>query len=151
MRGKDGHSGMRILFPERMSVIKKIASGFAVTVVASMVLGWTAPKTAVAMPDKENPVSAVQIIVTGGEQNKPVDNASVYLRYDEPRFLRHPREIELDLKTDLKGIAKVNDVPRVKVLIQVVKDGWHPFGQYYVLHKEEETIKIKLKPPPHWY
>jgi len=134
-------------------MLKRIANGFAVTMAASMALGWMAmaSKTAVAMPDKENPVSALQIVVTGGDQNKPVDNASVYLRYDEPRFLRHPKEIELDLKTDLKGIAKVNDVPRVKVLIQVVKDGWHPFGQFYVLDKEEETIKIKLKPPPHWY
>ncbi|MGH9827803.1 MAG: hypothetical protein ACREDR_31675 [Blastocatellia bacterium] len=57
----------------------------------------------------------------------------------------------MDLKTDQAGIAKVKDVPRVKVLIQVVKEGWHPFGQYYVIEKEEETIKINLKTPPHWY
>ncbi|MGH9864634.1 MAG: hypothetical protein ACRD4H_04395 [Candidatus Acidiferrales bacterium] len=132
-------------------MLSKIAGGLAVMVVASAALGWTPAKNPARMPNKENPVSAIQIVVTGGDHNKPVDNASVYLRYDEPRFLRHPRQIELDLKTDQAGIAKVKDVPRVKVLIQVVKEGWHPFGQYYVIEKEEETIKINLKTPPHWY
>ena len=132
-------------------ILVKMANGLAVVVLAGTMLGWTPAKNAAAKPGKENPVSALQIVVTGGESGKPVDNASVYLRYEEPRFLHHPRKIELDLKTDLKGIAKVKDVPRVKILIQVVKDGWSPFGQYYVLDKEEETINIHMKPPAHWY
>jgi hypothetical protein len=129
----------------------KMMAGLAVVVLAGALLGWTPANRAEGKPDKENPVSALQIVVTGGDAGKPVDNASVYVRYEEPRFLRHPRQIELDLKTDLAGIAKVRDVPRVKIMIQVVKDGWRPFGQYYVLDKEEETIKIQLKPPAHWY
>ena len=129
----------------------RMMAGLAVVVLAGAALGWTPASGAAGKPDKENPVSALQIVVTGGDPGKPVDNASVYVRYEEPRFLRHPRKIELDLKTDLAGIAKVRDVPRVKIMIQVVKDGWRPFGQYYVLDKEEETIKIHLKPPAHWY
>jgi len=129
----------------------KMMAGLAVVVLAGAMLGWTPANRAAGKPDKENPVSALQIVVTGGDSGKPVDNASVYVRYEEPRFLRHPRKIELDLKTDLAGIAKVKDVPRVKIMIQVVKDGWRPFGQYYVLDKEEETINIHLKPPAHWY
>ncbi len=132
-------------------IFLKMMAGLAVVVLAGAMLGWTPATTATGKPDKENPVSALQIVVTGGDPGKPVDNASVYVRYEEPRFLRHPRKIELDLKTDLAGIAKVKDVPRVKIMIQVVKDGWRPFGQYYVLDKEEETIKIHLKPPAHWY
>ena len=129
----------------------RMMGGLAVVVLAAAMLAWTPANRAAAKPDKENPVSALQIVVTGGESGKPVDNASVYVRYEEPRFLRHPSKIELDLKTDLAGIAKVKDVPRVKIMIQVVKDGWRPFGQYYVLDKEEETIKIHLRPPAHWY
>lgn len=132
-------------------IFPKMLAGLAVVVLAGAMLGWTPAKSAAAKPDKENPVSALQIVVTGGDTGKPVDNASVYVRYEESRFLRHPRKIELDLKTDLAGIAKVKDVPRMKIMIQVVKDGWSPFGQYYVLDKEEETIKIHLKPPAHWY
>jgi hypothetical protein len=134
-----------------MRIFTRMAGGLAVVVLAGAMLGWTPEKSAAGMPGKENPVSALQIVVTGGETGKPVDNASVYVRYEEPRFLHHPRQIELDLKTDMSGIAKVKDVPRVKILIQVVKDGWSPFGQYYVLDKEEETINIHMKPPAHWY
>jgi len=134
-----------------IKIFMRMTGGLAVVVLAGAMFGWTPAKSAAGKPDKENPVSALQIVVTGGESGKPVDNASVYVRYEEPRFLRHPRKIELDLKTDLAGIAKVKDVPRVKIMIQVVKDGWRPFGQYYVLDKEEETIKIHLKPPAHWY
>ncbi|HKV29269.1 MAG TPA: hypothetical protein VJN90_13440 [Candidatus Acidoferrales bacterium] len=136
----------------------RIVCGLALIVLAGAMLGWTPARNATPrrtanarMANKENPVSALQIVVTGGDQNKPVDNASVYVRYDEPRFLRHPRQIELDLKTDQAGIAKVKDVPRVRILIQVVKEGWKPFGEYYELDKEEEKIEIHMKPPAHWY
>lgn len=134
-----------------IKIFMRMMGGLAVVVLAGAALGWTLAKSAPGKPGKENPVSALQIVVTGGDTGKPVDNASVYVRYEEPRFLHHPRQIELDLKTDMAGIAKVKDVPRIKIMIQVVKDGWSPFGQYYVLDQEEETIKIHMKPPAHWY
>jgi hypothetical protein len=95
--------------------------------------------------------TALVIVVTAGPKNTPIDNASVYLRWEEPRAWRHPKEMEFDLKTDLKGIAKVKDVPRKKIIIQVIKTGWKPFGQYYTLDKDEQTIEIHLETPPHWY
>lgn len=104
-----------------------------------------------AKQEKENPVTTLKIVVTGGDKNAPVSNASVYVRYEHPRFLLSPEKMELDLKTDLEGIAKVKDVPRIRVLIQVVKDGWKPFGEYYQLTKDEQTVEIKLQSPPHWY
>lgn len=104
-----------------------------------------------AKQEKENPVTTLKIVVTGGDKNAPVSNASVYVRYEHPRFLLSPEKMELDLKTDLEGIAKVKDVPRIRVLIQVVKDGWKPFGEYYELTKDQQTVEIKLQSPPHWY
>lgn len=102
----------------------------------------------------ENPkdlVTTLEIVVTAGPKNAPVDNASVYLRWDEPRLLRHAKQMEFDLKTDMEGVAKVKDVPRRKIIIQVVKTGWRPFGQYFDLDKPEQRIEIELQSPPHWY
>lgn len=102
----------------------------------------------------ENPkdaVTSLEILVTAGPKNAPVDNASVYLRWDEPRLLHRTKQMEFDLKTNMEGIAKVKDVPRKKIIIQVVKTGWKPFGQYYDLDKPEQRIEIKLQSPPHWY
>jgi hypothetical protein len=59
--------------------------------------------------------------------------------------------VEFDLKTNLAGVAKVKDVPRKKIIIQVIKDGWKPYGQYYDLDKDQERIEIKLETPPRWY
>lgn len=93
----------------------------------------------------------LRIIVTAGKRNEPVANASVYIKYREPRFLRHNKRIEMDLKTDLEGSVKVPPLPHTKILIQIVAPGWRTYGKYYVLGKDEETLKIKLLPPPHWY
>lgn len=101
--------------------------------------------------EKENPVTTLKIVVTGGDKNTPISNASVYVRYVHPRFLLPDEKIELDLKTDLEGVAKVKDVPRIRILIQVVKDGWKPYGEYYLLTKAEQTVQVKMEPPPHWY
>jgi hypothetical protein len=83
---------------------------------------------------------------------KPVGNASVYIRfYEGGGLLRHDKLTELDLKTNQDGSVKVPPVPQGKIMIQIIATGWHTFGQWYDVQKEEETIPIQLAPPPHWY
>lgn len=118
---------------------------------ASGALAQSSATPSKSASDAKNAVTALEIIVTGAPKGVPIDNASVYIRYEEPRFLHHPDKIELDLKTNLKGITRVRDVPQKKVMIQIVKDGWKPFGQYYVLDKDQMTINITMQPPFHWY
>jgi hypothetical protein len=102
----------------------------------------------------EQPASKLRIEVTGVDANmsKPVANASVYLRWDEESGILHrKKEIELNFKTDQEGIVKVPEVPRRKILIQIVAPGWHTYGRYYDIAKDEEIIQIKLEKPPRWY
>jgi hypothetical protein len=83
---------------------------------------------------------------------KPVGNASVYVRfYADGGFLHHDKLAELDLKTNQDGSVKVPEIPQGKILIQVIAKGWHTFGKWYDVEKEEESIVINLEPPPHWY
>jgi hypothetical protein len=84
--------------------------------------------------------------------DKPVSNASVYVRYYESGgFLRHEKLAELNFKTNQEGSVKVPAIPRGKILIQVIAKGWHTFGKWYDIDKEEESVSIKLEQPPHWY
>jgi hypothetical protein len=99
-------------------------------------------------PADDSETSKVRIEVRAGEQNKPVANASVYIRFEQGR--RH-KLAEMNLKTNEDGTTKVPGVPRGKVLVQVIADGWKTFGQWYKLEKEEELIQIKLERPPKWY
>jgi hypothetical protein len=93
----------------------------------------------------------IHIEVTGGEKDKPIDGASVYVRFTEPRKLRSDRKVEMDVKTTPQGKARVPYVPRGKVIIQVVAEGWKTFGKTFDITEDEQVIKIHLDKPHQWY
>jgi hypothetical protein len=95
-------------------------------------------------------VTKLRIHVTAND--KPLGNATVYVRFNVPGgLLHHDKLAELDFKTNEDGSVKVPDVPRGKILIQVVAKGWHTYGKWYDVDTDQETIDIKLVPPPKWY
>jgi hypothetical protein len=110
-------------------------------------------------PDKKDkdkkssdPATIKLRIQVSGADGKPVGNASVYIRYNEPGGLFHKDKLaELNFKTNQDGSVKVTDVPQGKILIQVVAKGWHTYGKWYEFNTDSETVQIKLDPPPHWY
>jgi hypothetical protein len=95
---------------------------------------------------KRNGTSRLRIELTGGDSNKPVADASVYLRFPDQK------KVELDLKTNQEGIARSPEIRQGKVLIQVVAQGWKTYGEYHDVTESEQTIQIHLvKPPIKWY
>lgn len=112
------------------------------------------------MPDKSAPSSStnndagttrLKLVVTNS-QDKPVANASVYIRFGDPgKFFHKDRLAEMNFKTNSDGSVKIPDVPVGKVLIQIVAKGLHTYGKWYDITKDSDTIQIKLDPPPHWY
>lgn len=104
------------------------------------------PKT-----EKQSGFTKLHVEVTAGEKNQPVESASVYVRFVQERVLGKDKKTEMNVKTNHDGIVKVPDVPRGKVLIQVVAEGWKTFGRWYDIEGEEQTIKIHLEKPPRWY
>jgi hypothetical protein len=84
--------------------------------------------------------------------DKPVSNASVYVRFPVAGGLFHKEKLaELNLKTNEDGSVKVPDIPRGKILIQVVAKGWKTYGKWHEIDTEAMTVEIKLEPPAHWY
>jgi hypothetical protein len=115
------------------------------------------PPSSADKPDvQDNKTSApgttrLKIVVTNSA-DKPVGNASVYVRFNEPGgFLHKDKLAELSFKTNGDGTVKVPGVPQGKILIQVIAKGWHTYGKWYDIEKDQDTIEIKLDPPPHWY
>jgi hypothetical protein len=98
-----------------------------------------------ALPDK-HATSRLRIEVTGGDTNKPVADASVYLRLPEKK------KEELDLKTNQEGVARSPEIRQGKVLIQIVAPGWKTYGEYHDATEAEQTIQIHLvRPTTRWY
>jgi len=104
-----------------------------------------------AKPEKPTGVTRLRIEVTAGEKGQPVENASVYVKFVQERSLAKNKKFEMNVKTNHEGFAKVPEIPRGKLLIQVVAEGWKPFGRWYEVQEEEQTIKIRLEKPPRWY
>ncbi|HEY2456127.1 MAG TPA: hypothetical protein VGI13_02405 [Candidatus Acidoferrum sp.] len=95
-------------------------------------------------------ISRLTIEVTGGDASKPVENASVYLKTLDQKLLKD-KKFEVNVKTNLQGIAHVPEAPTGRVLIQVVATGWKPYGHWYDVSDPQQTIKVHLERPPKWY
>lgn len=102
-------------------------------------------------PSKTLALNRLTIEVTGGEKNQPVDNASVYLKFTEVRKLKKNKKFELNVKTNQDGVAHVPEPPLGRVVIQVVAEGWKPFGRVYAIEDLSQPIQIHLERPKHWY
>lgn len=94
----------------------------------------------------------LSIEVTAGPENKPVAEASVYLKYVAASKHGKQGKIELNLKTNQEGVTHSPEIPRGQVLIQVVAPNWKPFGQYYDAQSDDQTVQIHLeRPATKWY
>jgi len=110
-------------------------------------------KNADAKPkvDSDSKDVRLTIVVTGGEDKKPIDSASVYVRYVEEHKHGRDKKIEMNLKTNQSGVCHVPVIPPGKFVVQVIADGWKTYGEYYDVNETEQTININLVRPPKWY
>ena len=113
--------------------------------------GQNKNSAAQSKPDSGSNTVRLTIAVTGGDEKKPVDSASVYVKFVEARMLAKDKKIEMNLKTNVSGVCHSPEIPRGKVLIQVIAPGWKTFGEYYDVNQAEQTINIALSRPPKWY
>jgi hypothetical protein len=106
--------------------------------------------------DQENPANSsdtaiVRIEVTGGETKRPVSDASVYVKFTRDGLLRD-RPIEMNLKTNQNGMARTPQIPKGRILIQIVMPGWKTYGQYFDVDRDEQVIQINLeRPTTRWF
>ena len=87
-------------------------------------------------PAKPSGTAQLRIELTGGDAKKPVADASVYVKFTDNGILRDKR-IEFNLKTNQNGVARSPEIPKGRVLIQIVSPGWKTFGQYYDIDRDE--------------
>jgi hypothetical protein len=100
---------------------------------------------------KPDPQARITIEVTGGDQETPVENASVYFKYIEEHKIKKNKTMELNVKTNREGMAHVPDAPLGRVLVQVLAEGWKTYGRWFDITDPKQTIKVHLERPPKWY
>jgi hypothetical protein len=126
-----------------------------VTLLASLVLLFAVPSRGQdkdkGKSDADSKIVHLTIVVTGGEDKRPIDSASVYVRYVQERKLYKDKKIEMNLKTNMAGVVHVPEIPNGKIMIQIIAEGWKTYGEYFDVNQPEQTINIALVRPPKWY
>ncbi|HVN06412.1 MAG TPA: carboxypeptidase regulatory-like domain-containing protein [Bryobacteraceae bacterium] len=93
----------------------------------------------------------VHVTTQGG---RPIESADVVVRFVRGRSiieLGHKLRSTWEMRTNQEGIAKVPEIPRGTVLIQVIAKGYQTFGKNFDVDQPENNIDIKLNAPQEQY
>src|SRR3954463_13547751 len=99
------------------------------------------------------PMTKLNIVVKS-QSGKPVDRASVVVRFVEGHSivkLGKAVRTTFELRTNQEGEAQVPSIPQGKIRIQIIAKGYQTFGQVFDVSEEEKKIDITLNPPQQQY
>jgi Carboxypeptidase regulatory-like domain len=111
------------------------------------------PVLLVAGPAPTPKMTNLVISVTG-ETGKPIESASVIVKFIEGRSklkLGAKIRTEWDLKTAADGKVKVPPIPQGKILVQVIMKNYQTYGETFDVQDEDKNIDVQLKPPQPQY
>ncbi len=100
------------------------------------------------------PPMTTLIIEVKTQSGKPVDRASVVVRFVEGRsVVKLGKKIRTvwELRTNQEGQAKLPPIPQGKIQVQVIAKGFQTFGDIIEVDKEEQTVPVTLNPPQAQY
>jgi hypothetical protein len=101
--------------------------------------------------DPETTVLRIEVKTLAG---KPIERASVVVRFVEGRSLAklgRKARTSWETRSNQDGIAKVPQIPKGKIRIQVIAKGYQTFGQDFEVEEDERTLEIKMNPPQPQY
>ena len=98
----------------------------------------------------DDPQTTVITVEVKNLDGKPVERASVIVRFAEGRSIRKfgkKTVLNWELRTNQIGVAKIPAIPQGKILVQVIAKGYQTFGDTIEINEPERTIEVKLRPP----
>jgi hypothetical protein len=130
---------------------RSVFAGIA-AVLISLAIVSAAARNLAPIPAPDQAQSRLHIQITGGDDNKPVAEASVYIKFAKDHKSEKGKLTELNIKTNQEGIAQSPQIPQGKILIQVIAPGWKTYGEWHDIAQEEQNIEIHLvRPTTRWY
>ena len=100
-----------------------------------------------------HPMTHLTIVVKNAD-GKPVDNASVIVRFVKGHSLvKLGKAIrkEWELRTNQEGTVRLPSIPQGTIQIQVIAKNYQTAGDNYDVDEAEKTIQIKLNKPQPQY
>lgn len=117
------------------------------TLFAFLVLALTLPLTAAT------PMTKLTVQVTAAETGKPVDRASVIVRFHKSytKIKIKGMTTSWETKTSQQGTVTLPQIPQGQVTIQIIASNFQTFGDLFDVDQPTQTIAIKLNPPQQQY
>ena len=112
---------------------------------------WLLSTAALVAADDQDKLVRLEVEVTSEKTGKPIDNATVYIKFKRKRLLRRDKRHEWTVKTNREGRAVLPVLPVGEVLVQIVMSGWKTYGRFHTLRGPKQILEIKLKKPKKWY
>lgn len=100
------------------------------------------------------PMTKIRVEVRKASNDKPIDRASVVVRFVEGRsVVKLGKKImtSYQMRTNQDGVATMPPIPQGKIQIQVIAKGLQTFGQIIEIGEEEKTVEVKLNDPQPQY
>jgi hypothetical protein len=98
-------------------------------------------------------LTKLKFVVTSAS-GKPVDRADVVVKFVSGRsIVKLGKKIRTswEMRTTQEGTAEVPEIPKGKILIQVIAKNYQTFGQTFDVTEDEKTIEVTLNPPQTQY
>jgi uncharacterized GH25 family protein len=93
-------------------------------------------------------------IQVNNENGKPVDRASVIVKFKNGRSVRKfgkSIRTSWELRTNQEGVVKIPPIPQGYILVQVIAKGYQTYGDTVNIEEAEHTVDVKLLRPSKQY
>ena len=106
----------------------------------------------VSVPLLAADLTKLTVVVTNAS-GKPVDRADVVVKFAGRSILKLGAKVRTswEMRSSQEGVVHVPELPKGKILIQVIAKNYQTFGQTYDVTEDEKTIEVKLNPPQDQY
>ena len=101
----------------------------------------------------DTPSTRLTVQVNSAETGKPVNRASVVVRFRKGRSKINMKKIitSWETKTNQQGNVTIPEIPQGEVTVQIIAENYQTFGDVFDLDQPEQTITIKLNGPQAQY
>ena len=106
-----------------------------------------------ALPVFAADLTKLKVVVTN-MSGKPVDRADVVVKFLGGRSvakLGRKARTSWELHTTQDGSAEIPEIPKGKILIQIIAKNYQTFGQTFDVGEDDKTIEVTLSPPQQQY
>lgn len=100
------------------------------------------------------PMAKVTIHVTSADNGKPLDRASIVVRFVKGRAAAKLYSKILttwETRTNQEGNAVLPSIPQGTIRVQVIAPNFQTFGQMLEVDEPAKTLEVKLNPPQPQY